>query len=170
MSPKNREETSKKISFSKQVERLKKKKLSSSSVIPIKAFQTLKQNKKSTRVIVVVDDDEIMRGALKRILEQEGYSVILAEDGMELSSIIENYRLDLILLDVNLPWVDGFELCQMIKRDRSLNEVPLILLSGRKEKKDIERGFQSGCDDYIAKPFDVKIITGVINKALDHLK
>ena len=169
MSPKNREETSKKMSFSKQVERLKKKKLSSSNVIPIKAFQKLKQNK-NARVIVVVDDDEVMRSALKRILEQEGYSVLLAEDGMELSSVIENNRLDLILLDINLPWVDGFELCEMIKRDCSLKKVPLILLSGRKEKRDIERGFQSGCDDYIAKPFDIKIITGVINKALEHSK
>lgn len=149
----------------RQIESIKRKRVASSSVVSLEDYRELKKTV-DPRTILVVDDDEVMRKALKRILEQEGYNVILAEDGMELSKVLENRRLDLILLDVNLPWVDGFELCEVIKNHHSLKSVPLILVSARKEKEDIERGFSSGCDEYIGKPFDIDFMTGVVSKAL----
>jgi two-component system aerobic respiration control protein ArcA len=87
-------------------------------------------------------------------------------DGLELSKILETTRLDLILLDVNLPWVDGYELCRLIKDHHGLKETPLVLVSARKSKDDIQAGFDAGCNDYVTKPFDIDYMTGVINKML----
>ena len=118
----------------RKVEAIKRKKITSKKVVSLSDFRGLKAAI-DIRCILVVDDDEIMRSALKRILEGEGYKVLLAEDGLELSKVLETTRLDLVLLDVNLPWVDGFELCRIIKGHHSLKNVPLILVSGRKEKE-----------------------------------
>ena len=149
----------------KQIENIKRQKMASKKVVSLTDFRELKKSIDS-RTILVVDDDEVMRAALKRILEQEGYKIIMAEDGLELSKVLESTRLDMILLDVNLPWVDGLELTSLIKDHHSLKHVPLILVSARKTKEDVERGFEAGCNDYITKPFDVDHITGVINQLL----
>lgn len=152
-------------SLQNKVAVLKRQKLAQGKVVNLADFRELRQNPEM-RTILVVDDEEVMRNALKRILEREGFRVLLAEDGVELSKILETGRMDMILLDVNLPWVDGYELCGMIKDHASLRQIPLILLSARKAKEDIERGFAAGCNDYIGKPFDVDYLTKVIFKAL----
>ncbi len=152
-------------SLRRQIESIKRQKIVGKKVVNLSDFRELRQ-KIETRQILVVDDDEIMRSALKRILENEGYKVLLAVDGLELSKILETTRLDLILLDVNLPWVDGYELCRLIKEHHSLKEVPLVLVSARKSKQDIDAGFEAGCNDYVTKPFDIDYMTGVINKML----
>ena len=120
----------------RQIESIKRQKIINKKVVSLADFRELRQ-RIDTRSILVVDDDEIMRAALKRILENEGYKVIMAVDGLELSKVLETTRLDLILLDVNLPWVDGYELCKLIKDHHSLKEVPLVLVSARKSKQDI---------------------------------
>lgn len=149
----------------KQIESIKRQKIINKKVVSLDDFRAL-QKRIETRTILAVDDDEIMRSALKRILENEGYKVIVAQDGLELSKILETTRLDLILLDVNLPWVDGFELCRLIKTHHSLKDVPLILVSARKSEEDIQSGFDSGCNDYVTKPFDIDFMTDTISKHL----
>jgi two-component system aerobic respiration control protein ArcA len=152
-------------SVMKQVASIKKKKVASKKVVSLDEFRDLKKNLEN-KTVLVVDDDEVMRNALKRILEAEEYKVLLAEDGVELSKILESSRLDLILLDVNLPWVDGFELCRIIKSHHGLNQIPVIMVSARNTEEDMEIGFDAGCDDYITKPFDVDKICGVISEKL----
>jgi CheY-like chemotaxis protein len=147
----------------RQIESIKRQKIVSKKVVSLNEFRDLKQDVES-RSILVVDDDEVMRNALKRILEAEGFTVHLAEDGLQLSKVLESARLDLILLDVNLPWVDGLELCRLIKEHATLKNVPLVLVSARKTQEDVQKGFDAGCNDYITKPFDVDHLTGVINK------
>lgn len=152
-------------SLRRQIESIKRQKIINKKVVSLADFRDLK-SAVDTRSILVVDDDEIMRSALKRILENEGYKVLLAVDGLELSKILETTRLDMILLDVNLPWVDGYELCRLIKDHHALKDVPLILVSARKSKQDIQAGFDAGCNDYVTKPFDIDYMTGVINRML----
>lgn len=149
--------------LSRRIESIKRQKIVGKKVVSLSDYRDL-QKKVEIRSILVVDDDEIMRNALKRILETEGYKVVLAIDGLELSKVLETSRLDMILLDVNLPWVDGFELCRLIKDHHTLKDVPVILVSARKSKADIQAGFDAGCNDYVTKPFDIDYITGVINK------
>lgn len=149
----------------RKIENIKKKRLVSKKIVSLSDFREL-QKSIETLTILVVDDDKTMRGALKRVLEHENYRVLLAEDGMALSKVLEATRLDLILLDINLPWVDGYELCRVIKSHYALKNVPLILVSARKTQEDIDKGFQSGCDEYVTKPFDVSQITDTISKVL----
>lgn len=152
-------------SITKQIQNIKRQKLAQGQVVNLADFRDLKKAD-DPKTILVVDDEEVMRNALKRILEREGYKVVLAEDGMELSKIVEHTRMDLIILDVNLPWVDGFELCRVIKSHTSTKDVPLVLVSARKSQEDIERGFAAGCTDFVGKPFDVEHLTSVIGKAM----
>lgn len=149
----------------RQIESIKRQKIVNKKVVSLADFRELRHDI-DTRTILVVDDDEIMRSALKRILENEGYKVLMAVDGLELSKVLESTRLDMILLDVNLPWVDGYELCRLIKDHPFLKHTPLVLVSARKTKQDIENGFAAGCNDYVTKPFDIDYMTGVINKML----
>lgn len=149
----------------RKVEAIKRKKIVSKKVVNLADFRELRAAI-DTRTVLVVDDDEIMRSALKRILDGEGYKVILAEDGLELSKVLETTRLDMVLLDVNLPWVDGYELCRLIKSHPNFKGVPLIMVSARKTKEDVEKGFDAGADDYVTKPFDIDYMLGVINKML----
>ncbi len=149
----------------RQIESIKRQKIVAKKVVSLSDFRNLKQSIE-TRTILVVDDDEIMRNALKRILESSGYKVMVASDGLELSKILEINRLDMVLMDVNLPWVDGYELCRLLKSHHSLSKVPLVFVSARKEEDDVRRGFDAGCSDYITKPFDVDKLTGTISTIL----
>jgi len=153
-------------SLRRQIESIQRKKIAGQKVVRLGDYRDLQRQAKSP-TILVVDDDEVMRSALKRILESEGYHIIMAEDAMELSKVLESTSLDLILLDVTLPWVDGLELCQLIKSHHLLQAVPLILISGRKTPEDIEHGFQAGCDDYLMKPFDLDQMTAAVSLALE---
>jgi CheY-like chemotaxis protein len=149
----------------KKIENIKRQKILGKKVVSLTDFRDLKKSIES-RTILVVDDDDVMRSALNRILEVEGYKVIQAEDGLELSKILESARLDMILLDVNLPWVNGYELCRLVKEHHFLKHIPLIFVSGCAGKNDIEQGFSAGCDEYITKPFEVDHITNMISKTL----
>ena len=149
----------------RQIESIKRKKITEKKVVSLSEFRGLKKEEQ-VKNILVVDDDEIMRNALKRILENEGFNVQLAMDGMELSKIIDSASLDLILLDVNLPWVDGYEICRIVKEHQTLKNVPLIFVSARKSEEDVKKGFEAGCNDYVTKPFDIDQMTQLVNRTL----
>lgn len=152
-------------SIRRQVEEIKKKKITEKKVVNLADFREARQSEQS-HTILVVDDEEIMRNALKRILEGEGYTVLLAADGLELSKVLETAELSLILLDVNLPWVDGYDLCRLIKQHHVLKHVPLVFVSARKSEQDIKRGFDAGCNDYVTKPFDIDFISSKVRQLL----
>ena len=126
-----------KKSVRKKIEALKKQRMSSQTVVSLDEYRVLSQQK-NTKKVLVVDDEPIMRNALNRILTSIGYTVFLASDGLELSKTLEVEKLDLVVLDVNLPWVDGLELCQIIKTSPQLSSTPVVMISARKSKEDIE--------------------------------
>ena len=152
-------------SIRSRVEAIKRQQIASKKIVNLSDFRNL-SSRPDPSVILVVDDDEVMRSALKRILEAESYNVVMAEDGLELSKVLESRRLDMILLDVNLPWVDGYELCRMIKSHHGLRGVPLVLVSGRKNPEDVERGINAGADAYITKPFEVDQILQIVQQKI----
>ena len=147
----------------KQIESIQKKKMAAQKIVSLEDFRELQKNIERLSILIV-DDDEVMRNALKRVMSNEGFNVLSASDGIELSKVLEASRLDMILLDVNLPWVDGFELCRLIKAHHALKNVPIIMVSARKTQQDVESGFTAGCNDYVTKPFDVNHILEVVNK------
>ena len=103
------------------------------------------------KVILVVEDDETMRNALERIFQADGYIVKAASDGTELAKVLDDQAIDLIALDVGLPWIDGYELATLIKEHSDLKTIPLIFISGQTSDDDIKKGFDVGANDFIKK-------------------
>ena len=103
--------------------------------------------------IVVVDDDVTILSLLKLSLENEGYEVISAENGMEALKKIRRNPPDLVLADIMMPVLDGLKLCRLIKGDPQLKKVYMVLLTARTSSQDKIEGLTSGADDYITKPF-----------------
>lgn len=103
--------------------------------------------------ILVVDDEKNIGDILKINLEKEGYSVLVAMDGEEGLSLALSENPDLVLLDVMLPKMDGFEVCKKI---RQKSEIPIVMLTARSEEIDKILGLELGADDYVTKPFSVR--------------
>ncbi|WP_420810772.1 response regulator [Haliangium ochraceum] len=104
--------------------------------------------------VAVVDDDRSVRTWLREVLENEGFAVILAANGLRLVSTLQVDRPDIILLDVVNSWIDGFELCRALKKNPQFCDIPVIFLSGRSAQADIDHGLACGAVDYFAKPLD----------------
>ena len=139
-------------------------------VVELDQFRDVK-NKMNPINILVIEDDETQRSSLKRILESDGYNPKLAADAAELTQILdEDHEIHFIILDVGLPWINGFELAQMIKDHRDLKSIPLIFLSAQAESKDFDEARQVGADDYIKKPFDIDKLKARIRELLNRPK
>lgn len=103
--------------------------------------------------ILVVEDEEALADGIVFNLERKHYRVDLARDGRAALEYLAGTRYDLVLLDVRLPEVDGFEVCQQLRRDG--NFVPVLMLTARSQPDDIVYGLKLGADDYVTKPFDL---------------
>ena len=109
--------------------------------------------------ILIVEDNTELAGLLCAFLRAEGYVVSTAEDGEKALSLYEKYGARLVLLDINLPGMDGFAVC---KRIRDRENTPIIILTARGEKEDKLNGILLGADDYIEKPYDIDILIAKI--------
>jgi len=105
-------------------------------------------------IILIVDDDHTARDTLVAILEGEKYQIELAGSGNHALQILEKLQPDLILLDVMMPGMDGFEVCRRIRSTPKLAEVPIILLTALDDRGSLLRGIESGADDFLSKPVD----------------
>ncbi|MBX3020794.1 MAG: response regulator [Bdellovibrionales bacterium] len=141
--------------------------MSENQVVSMDDLRRLRE-RKVLRTVLLIEDDETIRAALKRVLEGEGYRVLAAADGTQLSTVLDDAAVDLIMLDVGLPWINGFELAEMMKAHDDLKDIPLIFLSARTSDADVKRGFEVGADDYIKKPFDLEKVKRTVN-TLIHL-
>ena len=102
--------------------------------------------------ILLVDDEPTMLKGLKFYLEQDGYEILTAQDGEEALNVFAENEVDLVLLDVMLPKIDGIQVCQRI---REQSNVPIIMLTAKGEDMDKILGLEYGADDYMTKPFNV---------------
>ncbi len=146
-----------------KIEALTRNRILAQEVVSIDQFK----KRPVAQTILVVEDDDILRKSLIRIFETEGYKVLAVQDAAELSEVLENSSIDLILMDVGLPWVDGFELAEMMKAHIETRRIPIVFLSGHSDKEMIRRGFSVGADDYITKPFEVESVKKTIRTLLD---
>ena len=108
----------------------------------------------SRRSAIIVDDDRDTREMLAMALELEGCQVTQAANGVKLISSLHVHRPDILLLDVNMSWIDGFELCRAVRRNEQLHQLPVLFVSARKARADVEAGMASGADGYFTKPID----------------
>lgn len=119
--------------------------------------------------LLVVDDEPCIRNLISRFLSQHNYEVQSAEDGKSARVVFEKFGPDLVILDVNLPDVNGFNLCQEMQNG---SDVYVVMLTSRIDEADIVKGFTQGADDYITKPFsltELSVRVGAILKRQRHV-
>ena len=105
--------------------------------------------------ILVVEDDLDIQELLKNFLQEAGYSIVLANDGVEALSVFSDVQFDLILLDIMLPKIDGFAVCELIRKQ---SQVPIIMLTALNGEEEQIRGLDMQVDDYITKPFSMPVL------------
>jgi cyclic di-GMP phosphodiesterase len=106
--------------------------------------------------VLIVDDEEVVRGVLARILRGEGYAVEFATDGTGALSSAKTLAPDVVLLDVTMPGLDGFEVCRRLKQDTATRLTPVIIISALADREHRIKGLEAGADDFLTKPFDVQ--------------
>ncbi len=110
----------------------------------------------SKQKILLVDDEEDILDFLELILEEQGYSIMKANSGKEALASAQVHRPELILLDIMMPEMDGWEVLKLLKADEETANIPVAMLTARTEMKDKIQGLQEGAIDYICKPFATK--------------
>src|SRR3954468_888294 len=116
--------------------------------------------------ILIVDDNETNRCLLTARLGAEGYETMEAENGERALAVVREVEPDLVLLDVMMPKIDGFEVCRRLKADKSLPFIPIVLVTARAETKDIVIGFEAGADEYLPKPLDQAALVARVRSML----
>jgi len=117
--------------------------------------------------VLIADDEEDVKALVSMYLQSEGYRVLTAFDGLDAISIAERESPDIILLDVMMPVMSGFEVAQQLKANPVTKDIPIIMLSAASQADSIKRGIESGARDYIVKPFEPSKLEAMIRNILE---
>jgi DNA-binding response OmpR family regulator len=117
--------------------------------------------------ILVAEDDPVTRRFVVSLLEERGYQVLVAEDGEHAVSLAVSSAPDLLVSDLVMPYRDGFEVLRAIRNDARVAGLPVLILSMRDREEDIVRGFESGADEYVVKPFNAREFVARVRKLLE---
>ncbi len=109
--------------------------------------------------ILIIEDDERIRSAVRLSLEDEGYAVVEAGSGEEALEVFSGDPVEVVLIDVMLPGIDGFDVCRAIRRS---SDVPIVMVTARTDTTDVVTGLEAGADDYVTKPFVAKELSARI--------
>jgi two-component system alkaline phosphatase synthesis response regulator PhoP/two-component system response regulator VicR len=120
--------------------------------------------------ILAVDDERHIVRLVQVNLEREGYTVVTAYDGKEALEKVEAEQPDLIVLDVMMPYMDGFEVLQNLKKNQATREIPVIMLTAKAQDADVFRGWQSGVDCYLTKPFNPQELKAFVKRIFKSLE
>ncbi|WP_005038363.1 hybrid sensor histidine kinase/response regulator [Holophaga foetida] len=123
----------------------------------------------NAETILIIEDEAALRRSMRTLLEAIGYQVLEAPDGPGGIAVCAERRPDLVLLDVRMPGMDGFEVCTHLKEDERLRDIPVIFLSGMLEAKEKVRAFRVGAVDYVTKPFHVEDVKARVRVQLELL-
>jgi DNA-binding response OmpR family regulator len=118
------------------------------------------------RSIIIIEDDEDIADSIRYNLEREGFRIRIAVTGEDALNLILDRLPNLILLDLNLPHMSGFELCRRLRAEASTARVPILMLTARTDEADKVLGLNMGADDYITKPFSMRELVARVNAAL----
>jgi len=116
--------------------------------------------------ILVVDDEPRVREMIEFRLRQYGFEVIQAANGREALAVASKEQPDLVLLDVMMPELDGFQVCSRLKQHEATQHIPVVMLTAKAEAKDVTRAFNSGAADYVVKPYDPVVLQQKVVQSL----
>lgn len=117
--------------------------------------------------ILIVDDEPNIVVPLQFLMERNGYETVVAQSGEEALEAISKEKPDLVLLDIMLPGIDGFEVCEIVKLNQKWKNIKIIFLTAKGRDVDIAKGMVLGADEYIAKPFSNKQIVESVKRLLE---
>jgi two-component system sensor histidine kinase/response regulator len=118
-------------------------------------------------VILIVDDNPQNLQVLANLLQEEHYEIEFAINGESTLEWLKNKQFDIILLDINMPGMNGFEVCKRIRSDKETQDIPIIFLSAEAERESILKGFEVGAQDFVIKPFDSRELLARVKTQLD---
>ncbi len=121
-------------------------------------------------LILLVEDNEMNRDMLSRRLARKGYEIVLAEDGAQGVATASEKMPDLILMDMSLPVLDGWEATRLLKANEATSQIPVIALTAHAMSEDRDRALEAGCDDYDTKPVELPRLLGKIEAQLERIK
>lgn len=116
--------------------------------------------------IVVVEDEEDILELLRHHLSREGFQVTTSTDGDDAVKVISRKMPDLVLLDLMLPGLDGLEVCRILKKENKTSAIPIVMLTAKGEESDIVAGLELGAEDYISKPFSMKVLVARVRAVM----
>ena len=120
-----------------------------------------------TRCVMVVDDSVTVRKVTSRLLERQGMDVIVAKDGVEAVALLQERRPDVMLLDIEMPRMDGFEVARQVRHDERLKDLPIVMISSRTGEKHQEHAAQLGVNSFLGKPFQENELLATIDRLVD---
>ncbi len=120
----------------------------------------------SGTTILVVDDSPVVVEAVREALTGDGYSVLVGTDGIEALEVIKRHHVDLILLDIDMPRMNGYQLCKLLKKDSNYKHIPIIMLTAKSAETDRIWGLKAGSNEYLTKPFNYQKVKEVIKRFL----
>jgi two-component system alkaline phosphatase synthesis response regulator PhoP len=115
------------------------------------------------KTILIVDDEENLVRLLEMNLRRYGYRILKAADGLEGLQSAEEHRPDLILSDVNMPHLDGFQMLERLKANQALADIPVVMLTARSRNQDIRHGVETGALHYVTKPVDLPALVSLVS-------
>ncbi len=114
-------------------------------------------------LILLIEDEIHMQNIVKEFIEKDGHNCLIASTGVEGIKLLRQEKVDLILLDISLPDIKGYDICRMV---RDMSDIPIVFLTAMSDEEHKLKGYKSGCDDYITKPFSRNILIAKINAIL----
>lgn len=120
--------------------------------------------------ILIVDDELDILIPIQFLMEQQGYSVMTAQRGEDALDLIYQYKPDLVLLDIMLPGIDGWQVCEIVRLNPNYRDIKIIFLTARGRKEEIAKGLALGADDYITKPFSNAKLVAKVKALLEKTK
>jgi two-component system alkaline phosphatase synthesis response regulator PhoP len=138
------------------------------SAIPmaVKTVTELSSSEYMTKTVLIVDDEKDIRDLLAYNLSKEGFAILTAADGNEALTQLKNHKIALVVLDIMMPGLDGFEVCKRIRANEEWEHLPVIFLTARSSEVDQIVGLELGADDYIQKPVSARVLVARVKSIL----
>jgi two-component system cell cycle response regulator DivK len=114
--------------------------------------------------VLIVEDNQLNAKLFSDILEFNGYKILCLDDGIDLIKKLEGFSPDIILMDIQLPTISGFDLIKIIRNNAKFKDVPIIAITAFVFKEEIEKIMKAGCNEYLSKPIDIKNFVATVNK------
>ena len=118
--------------------------------------------------ILIVDDEPSIVVPIQFLMQQQGYSVLIAENGHDALDMIYKYNPDLVLLDIMLPGIDGYEVCEIVRLNPNFRKVKIIFLTAKGREEEIAKGLALGADAYITKPYSNAELVAKVKELLEN--